>query len=41
MPFDIPDAAVIRRLPETSGFMGLPFTVYYQNGKAAIKEAFS
>lgn len=33
MPFDAPDAAVIRNLPECSGFMGLPFTVYYKNGK--------
>lgn len=33
MPFDIPDASVIRNLPETSGFMGLPFTVYFKNGK--------
>ncbi len=33
MPFDIPDAHVIRNLPECSGFMGLPFTVYFKNGK--------
>jgi thioredoxin 1 len=33
MPFDIPDASVIRNLPETAGFMGLPFTVYFKNGK--------
>ncbi len=33
MLFDIPDAHVIRNLPECAGFMGLPFTVYYKNGK--------
>jgi thioredoxin 1 len=33
MEFDIPDAQVIRNLPECRGFMGLPFTVYYKNGK--------
>lgn len=33
MEFDNPDATVIRSLPECHGFMGLPFTVYYKNGK--------
>lgn len=33
MEFDSPDAHVIRNAPETSGFMGLPFTMYYKNGK--------
>ena len=33
MEFDNPDASVIRNLPECRGFMGLPFTVYYKNGK--------
>jgi thioredoxin 1 len=33
MDFDIPDASVIRNLPECRGFMGLPFTVYYKDGK--------
>jgi len=33
MPFDHPDAHVIRNLPECSGFMGLPFTVYFKNSK--------
>ncbi|MHC1738498.1 MAG: thioredoxin family protein [Ignavibacteriaceae bacterium] len=33
MDFDSPDAAVIRTLPEARGFQGLPFTVYYKNGK--------
>ena len=33
MEFDHPEASVIRNLPECSGFMGLPFTVYYKNGK--------
>ena len=33
MAFDNPEAAVIRNAPECSGFMGLPFTMYYKNGK--------
>lgn len=33
MEFDIPDASVIKDLPECQGFMGLPFTIYYKNGK--------
>jgi len=33
MPFDHPEALVIRNLPECRGFMGLPFTVYLKNGK--------
>ena len=33
MLFDNPHAAAIRNLPECRGFMGLPFTVYYKNGK--------
>lgn len=33
MEFDLPDASIIRNLPEAKGFMGLPFTVYYKNGK--------
>ena len=33
MLFDHPDAHLIKNLPECSGFMGLPFTVYYKNGK--------
>lgn len=33
MAFDSPEAAVIRNLPECRNFMGLPFTVYYKNGK--------
>lgn len=33
MEFDTPDAQVIRSLPECGGFMGLPFTVYFKNGK--------
>ncbi len=31
--FDNPEAHVIRNLPECRGFMGIPFTVYYKNGK--------
>lgn len=33
MEFDNPEAVVIRSLPECRGFNGLPFTVYYRNGK--------
>ena len=34
MEFDSPDARVIRNLPECQNFRGLPFTVYFRNGKA-------
>jgi len=33
MEFDNPEAYVIRSLPEVRGFMGIPFTIYYKNGK--------
>ncbi len=33
MSFDNPEANIIRNAPECNGFMGLPFTVYYKNGK--------
>ena len=33
MEFDSPEAHVIRNAPECAGFMGLPFTMYYKNGK--------
>ena len=33
MAFDSPDAKVIRELPEARSFAGLPFTIYYKNGK--------
>jgi thioredoxin len=33
MAFDNHDAGVIRNAPMCRGFMGLPFTVYYKNGK--------
>jgi thioredoxin 1 len=33
MDFDTPDADIIKKLPECRGFNGLPFTVYYRNGK--------
>ena len=33
MSFDHPEAHVIMNLPECSGFMGLPFTVYFKNSK--------
>ncbi len=35
MAFDSPESAVIRKAPECAGFMGLPFTMYYKNGKVA------
>ena len=35
MAFDSPHAHIIRNLPEARGFMGLPFVVYYKNGKVA------
>lgn len=31
--FDNPEAASIRNAPECRGFMGIPFTMYYKNGK--------
>ena len=33
MEFDTPDAKVIRNLQECRSFAGLPFVVYYKNGK--------
>lgn len=33
MEFDNPESHVIRNAPECRGFMGIPFTVYYKNGK--------
>ena len=33
MEFDNPESHVIRSLPEVKGFMGIPFTIYYKNGK--------
>ena len=35
MDFDIRDALFIKTLPECAGFMGLPFTVYFKNGRVA------
>ena len=35
MAFDSPEAHIIRNLPECQSFAGLPFTVYYKNGKVA------
>ena len=35
MPFDTPETHVIRNAPESRGFMGLPFTMYYKNGEIA------
>ena len=31
--FNIPAAEFVKNLPECSSFMGLPFTVYFRNGK--------
>lgn len=36
IPFDHPEAHVIRNLPECRGFMGLPFNVYFKSG-AVVK----
>ena len=33
MEFDNPESQIIRNAPETRGFMGLPYTVYYKNAK--------
>jgi thioredoxin 1 len=33
MLFDDPESAVIRQLPECANFRGLPFTVYWKDGK--------
>ena len=35
LDFDTPAASFIKSLPEVEGFMGLPFTVYFKNGKVA------
>ncbi len=35
MEFDSAHAHLIRNLPECSSFSGLPFTVYFKNGKVA------
>jgi thioredoxin 1 len=33
MEFDNPESHVIRSIPEVKGFTGIPFTIYYRNGK--------
>lgn len=33
MEFDSPESHVIRSVPEVRGFMGIPFTMYYKNGR--------
>ena len=33
MAFDSPEAGIIRNAPECRNFMGLPFVMYYKNGK--------
>ena len=35
MEFYNPESHVIRSLPEVRGFMGIPFTIYYKDGKIA------
>jgi thioredoxin 1 len=35
MAFDSPESGYIRNLPEAAGFRGLPFTIYFKNGKVA------
>lgn len=35
LEFDAPHAHVIRSLPECRNFRGLPFTVYFKNGKVS------
>ena len=35
MEFDNPESHIIRSLQEVRGFMGIPFTIYYKNGKVA------
>jgi len=39
MPFDSPEAHIIKTLPECRNFRGLPFTVYYKNGQVAAATA--
>ena len=33
MEFDNPESGIIRNLPEVSGFMSIPFSIYYRSGK--------
>jgi thioredoxin 1 len=33
MEYDNPESYVIRNLPEVRGFTGIPFTIYYKDGK--------
>ena len=35
MEFDNPESLVIRSLSEVDGFTGIPYTIYYKNGKVA------
>lgn len=39
MPFDSPESQIIKTLPECKNFRGLPFTVYYKNGKVTAATA--
>lgn len=40
MEFDNPESNIIRTLPDVKGFTGIPFTIYYKNGKV-VKAASS
>lgn len=33
MEFDNPESNIIRTLPAVQSFMGIPYTIYYKNGK--------
>jgi len=35
MEFDNPESSIIKKLSECRNFRGLPFTIYYKNGKVA------
>ncbi len=39
LDFDIPAAVFIKTLPECKSFMGLPFTIYFKNGKVVAATA--
>lgn len=39
MPFDSPEAQIIKTLPQCRNFRGLPFTVYYKSGKVVAATA--
>ncbi len=39
LDFDIPAAVFIKTLPECKDFMGLPFTIYFKNGRVLAATA--